>query len=47
MADNDRRPAEPWGGAGVFDVDPDQGGVSQEPIVVVGDVDALAEDVEV
>jgi hypothetical protein len=38
---------EPAGGAGLFDVDPDQRGVSQDPNVpVTGDVPALAEDLE-
>ncbi|WP_160159730.1 hypothetical protein [Streptomyces sp. WAC05374] len=37
----------PVGGAGVFDVDPDQAGVSQDPDdEVTGDVEALPEDVE-
>jgi hypothetical protein len=39
---------EPVDGAGVFDVDPDQSGVSQDPAVEVsGDVDALPDDMEV
>jgi hypothetical protein len=38
---------EPAGGAGLFDVDPDQRGISQDPAVAVtGDVEALAEDLE-
>lgn len=38
---------EPAGGAGLFDVDPDQQGVSQEPHVpVIGDVEALDEEME-
>lgn len=37
----------PRNGAGLFDVDPPQDGVSQDPNeVVVGDVDALPEDME-
>lgn len=40
-------PVEPQGGAGVFDVDPDQSGVSQDPnAVVTGDIDALPEDMD-
>ncbi|GGM45699.1 hypothetical protein ACFFX1_22300 [Dactylosporangium sucinum] len=36
---------EPAGGAGLFDVDPDQGNISQSPTVVVtGDVTVLPED---
>ena len=36
---------EPAGGAGLFDVDPDQGNVSQDPnTAVTGDVTALPED---
>ncbi|MFE6410827.1 hypothetical protein ACFVOR_28315 [Streptomyces sp. NPDC057837] len=38
----------PIGGAGVFDVDPSQDGISQDPDVAVdGDVQALPEDVEI
>ena len=38
---------EPQGGAGLFDVDPDQGDVSQSPdVVVTGDVSVLSEDWE-
>ncbi|MFB6817269.1 hypothetical protein ACFCV8_22255 [Streptomyces sp. NPDC056347] len=38
----------PVGGAGVFDVDPDQSGVSQDPdTVVASDTEALPEDLEV
>jgi len=38
----------PVGGAGVFDVDPSQDGVSQDPAVAVdGDVQALPEDEEI
>lgn len=38
-------PVEPAGGAGLFDVDEDQGDVVQDPNVpVVGDVDVLPED---
>lgn len=40
-------PVEPQGGAGVFDVDPDQSGVSQDPnATVTGDIDALPEDMD-
>ncbi|MGW1586330.1 hypothetical protein [Streptomyces sp. NPDC002386] len=40
----DHPPVEPRGGAGLFDVDPDQSGVSQDPnVVVMGDIDALPE----
>lgn len=50
MGNNDAQPVQPvqpMGGAGLFDVDPDQGGVSQDPTVTVeGDVDALPEDME-
>jgi len=46
MTDNDR-PVEPVGGAGLFDVDPDQDGVSQSSEqMVTGDVDALPDDLE-
>lgn len=38
----------PVGGAGIFDVDPDQTGVSQNPDdEVTGDIEALPEDVEI
>jgi hypothetical protein len=38
---------EPQYGAGLFDVDPDQGGISQSPdVVVTGDVSVLSEDME-
>ncbi|MFJ9041126.1 hypothetical protein ACIRF8_31730 [Streptomyces sp. NPDC102406] len=41
-------PPYPVGGAGIFDVDPDQSGVSQSPeAIVTGDVQVLTEDVEV
>jgi len=40
-------PVYPFGGAGVFDVDPDQSTVNQDPkTVVTGDVAALPVDVE-
>ena len=40
-------PVAPQGGAGLFDVDPDQGGVSQDPNqAVAGDVAALPVDME-
>ncbi|MFC0598384.1 hypothetical protein [Streptomyces palmae] len=39
---------EPRGGAGVFDVDPDQSAVSQDPgVAVKGDIDAFPENGEV
>ncbi len=41
-------PVEPEGGAGLFDVDPDQGTLSQDPTVAIqGEVEALPEDMEV
>lgn len=47
MQGNDPSPVDPIGGAGLFDVDPEQGGVSQNPQVAVrGDADALPEDME-
>lgn len=43
----DGEPIEPAGGAGLFDVDPDQGDVSQDPNVsVVGDTTVMPEDME-
>jgi hypothetical protein len=46
-SDDIGRLREPAGGAGLFDVDPDQRGVSQDPLVAVaGDAEALAEDLE-
>jgi hypothetical protein len=40
-------PVYPAGGAGLFDVDPDQGGVSQSPdVTITGDVAALPENME-
>jgi hypothetical protein len=45
-AENDT-PVEPAGGAGLFDVDPDQGNVSQDPnSSVTGNITAMPEDVE-
>ncbi|MGW1717996.1 hypothetical protein [Streptomyces sp. NPDC002156] len=42
------RAVEPRGGAGVFDVDPDQSKVSQDPKVVVkGDIAVFPENGEV
>ncbi|MEU8542147.1 hypothetical protein AB0C52_19520 [Streptomyces sp. NPDC048717] len=42
MNENDKLPPEPRGGAGVFDTDPDQAGVSQDPnVVVTGDIEVL------
>ncbi len=47
IADDITQLREPAGGAGLFDVDPDQRGVSQDPAAPVsGDVEALAEDLE-
>jgi hypothetical protein len=41
-------PVVPFGGAGLFDVDPDQGSVSQDPnVVITGDVASLPEGMEV
>lgn len=41
------QPVVPAGGAGLFDVDPDQSGVSQDPNVeVTGDIAALPLDME-
>ncbi|MFI9828010.1 hypothetical protein ACIHIX_10005 [Streptomyces sp. NPDC051913] len=43
-----QKPVEPRGGAGVFDVDPDQSGVSQDPKKVVkGDISVFPENAEV
>jgi hypothetical protein len=47
MTDIDHPPAEPVGGAGLFDIDPDQDGISQDPArPATGDVEALPEDEE-
>jgi hypothetical protein len=47
MPSKDTPPVDPKGGAGLFDVDPEQGRVSQDPkVAVAGDVDALPEDME-
>ncbi|MFD3933323.1 hypothetical protein [Streptomyces sp. NPDC058614] len=41
---SEQKPVEPRGGAGLFDVDPDQTGVSQDPKVVVkGDIAVFPE----
>jgi hypothetical protein len=46
MTDNDRT-VEPAGGAGLFDVDPEQDGVSQDAEQpVTGDAPALPDDEE-
>lgn len=46
MNDNDRT-VEPVGGAGLYDVDPDQTAVSQNPAQSpTGDVEALPDDQE-
>lgn len=45
--DDNNRTVEPLGGAGLFDVDPDQSGVSQDPAQPpAGDLAALSEDEE-
>lgn len=42
------KPVEPRCGAGLFDVDPDQSGVSQDPKAVVkGDIAVFPENAEV
>ena len=42
MQGNDPSPIDPVGGAGLFDVDPEQGGVSQNPqVAVTGDAQTL------
>jgi hypothetical protein len=47
MPDNRTRTVSPIGGAGLFDIDPDQREVSQDPdAVVTGDLAALPEDME-
>ncbi|MFF7652873.1 hypothetical protein ACFZCY_24135 [Streptomyces sp. NPDC007983] len=47
MTEPEPTPPYPVGGAGIFDVDPDQDGVSQDPDQeVTSDVDALPEDME-
>jgi hypothetical protein len=47
MTVSDPAPVYPLGGAGLFDVDPDQGTVNQDPkAVVTGDVAALPDDME-
>jgi hypothetical protein len=47
MTASEKSPPQPAGGAGIYDVDPDQSGVSQDPDhPVVGDVAALPVDVE-
>jgi hypothetical protein len=47
MTDSNQAPPYPAGGAGIFDVDPAQDGISQDPAqAVTGDVDALPEDME-
>lgn len=43
-----QKPVEPKGGAGLFDVDPSQAGVSQDPKTVVkGDIAVFPENTEV
>jgi hypothetical protein len=45
MTDDDRQAVEPFGGAGLFDVDPEQDGVNQDPGQdVSGELDALPEE---
>jgi len=47
MTVSEPAPVYPFGGAGIFDVDPDQSTVNQDPkTVVTGDVAALPVDVE-
>jgi hypothetical protein len=46
MNDPNQTPREPAGGAGIYDVDPPQHDVHQETTPVVGDVEALPEDLE-
>lgn len=47
-AASEQKPVEPRGGAGLFDVDPDQAGVSQDPKKVVkGDISVFPENAEV
>ncbi|MGV9252826.1 hypothetical protein [Streptomyces sp. NPDC003697] len=47
MSDSEQTPPYPAAGAGVFDVDPDQIGVSQDPAhEVTSDLDALPDDTE-
>jgi hypothetical protein len=47
MTDTEPIAVEPAAGAGLFDVDPDQGDVSQDPSVpVTGDVASLPDDME-
>ena len=43
-----QQPTAPFGGAGLYDVDPDQARLSQSSsVVITGDVAALPEDMEV
>jgi hypothetical protein len=45
LADDTTDVPEPQGGAGIFDVDPDQEDVTQDPnAVVTGDLDSFSED---
>jgi hypothetical protein len=47
MEEEEQRQPEPKGGAGLYDVDPPQDGITQDPeIIPVSDVDALPEEVE-
>ncbi|MEU1408976.1 hypothetical protein ABZ471_43120 [Streptomyces sp. NPDC005728] len=47
MSENEQTPPYPQAGAGVFDIDPDQTGVSQDPAhEVTSDLDALPDDME-
>ncbi|GAA1833438.1 hypothetical protein GCM10009682_59740 [Luedemannella flava] len=43
-ASADETTVEPAYGAGLFDVDPDQGSISQDPGVAVTGIDAMSED---
>jgi hypothetical protein len=47
MSESEQVPPYPAAGAGVFDVDPDQAGVSQDPNhEVASDIEALDDDWE-
>jgi len=47
MPADEPHPVNPAGGAGLFDVDPDQRGISQDPDVAVpSDIPALPEDMD-
>jgi hypothetical protein len=47
MTDTITLPTEPLGGGGLYDIDPDQGGMSQDSeAIALGDVEALPESLE-